>query len=113
MNIIYEGFRDSWRTAHVTKLVNGKRAHLPVRLDLYNHSPDGFEYGYGGSGPAQLALALLADVLGDDDRAVRLHQPFKWRVIARLAQEDPWRLTRLEILGHVEALEAEDAPRPA
>lgn len=24
-----------------------------------NHSPDGFEWGYGGSGPAQLALGIL------------------------------------------------------
>lgn len=33
---------------------------LDPRNDLANHSPDGFEYGYGGSGPAQLALAILA-----------------------------------------------------
>jgi hypothetical protein len=38
---------------------------LPLRLDLANHSPTGFEWGYGGSGPAQLALAICADVLGD------------------------------------------------
>ena len=29
--------------------------------ELWNHSPDGFNWGYGGSGPAQLALALLLD----------------------------------------------------
>ncbi len=34
---------------------------LGPRLDLANHSPDGFSWGYGGSGPAQLALAILAD----------------------------------------------------
>ena len=34
---------------------------LNPRLDLWNHSPTGFEWGYGGSGPAQLALAILAD----------------------------------------------------
>lgn len=28
------------------------------------HSPDGFECGYGGSGPADLALAILSDHLG-------------------------------------------------
>lgn len=32
---------------------------LNPRLDLFNHSPTGFEWGYGGSGPAQLALAIL------------------------------------------------------
>jgi hypothetical protein len=61
--------------------VNGKP--LPLRLDLWNHSPTGFEFGYGGSGPAQLALAILADCCGDE-LAVAYHQPFKWAVIARL-----------------------------
>lgn len=54
---VYEGFREVDRTVLV--LVNGEP--LDPRNDLMNHSPDGFEYGYGGSGPAQLALALLAD----------------------------------------------------
>jgi hypothetical protein len=61
--------------------VDGKP--LPLRLDLWNHSPTGFEYGYGGSGPAQLALALLADCCGDDI-AVQFHQAFKWAVVARI-----------------------------
>lgn len=42
---------------------------LPLRLDLANHSPSGFEWGYMGSGPAQLALALLADHYGIPDKA--------------------------------------------
>jgi len=56
---------------------------LPLRLDLWNHSPTGFEFGYGGSGPAQLALAILADCCGDE-LAVQYHQAFKWAVIARI-----------------------------
>ena len=46
---------------------------LDPRLDLRNHSPSGFEWGYGGSGPAQLALALAADVLGDDEAALGVY----------------------------------------
>ena len=64
--------------------VNGGTASsrpLPLRLDLWNHSPTGFEFGYGGSGPAQLALAILADCCGDE-LAVQYHQAFKWAVIA-------------------------------
>src|SRR5262245_22144387 len=38
-----------------------QRSPLPLCLELRNHSPTGFEWGYGGSGPAQLALALLVD----------------------------------------------------
>jgi hypothetical protein len=56
---------------------------LPLRLDLWNHSQTGFEFGYGGSGPAQLALAILADCCGDEI-AVTYHQAFKWAVIARI-----------------------------
>ena len=56
---------------------------LDLRLDLHNHSPTGFEWGYGGSGPAQLALALLAHMVGNDI-ALRYYQLFKWQVVARL-----------------------------
>jgi hypothetical protein len=42
----------------------GKRMKkLPLRLDLRNHSPTGFAWGYGGSGPSQLSLAILSDVV--------------------------------------------------
>jgi hypothetical protein len=34
---------------------------LALRLDLVDHSPTGFEWRFRGSGPAQLALAILAD----------------------------------------------------
>lgn len=60
---------------------DGKK--INPRLDLFNHSPSGFEWGYGGSGPAQTALAILADYIKNDDRAVMLHQKFKWDFIAR------------------------------
>jgi len=49
---------------------------------LWNHSPDGFQWGYGGSGPAQLALAILLDVTGDKQLAVAHHQEFKRDLIA-------------------------------
>lgn len=69
---------------------------LRPRNDLWNHSPDGFEWGYGGSGPAQLALALLADALGDDALAVELHQHFKSLAIAGLVGLT-WRMTEDEV----------------
>lgn len=55
---------------------------LDPRYDLRRHG-EGFEFGFAGSGPAQLSLALLADALGDDERAARLHQDFKFRQVAR------------------------------
>ena len=81
--------------------INGQP--LDPRLDLLKHSPCGFEWGYGGSGPAQLALALLADALNDDDQAVILHHEFKWMVVATLPLHS-WRLTRQEIRQSVKAL---------
>jgi hypothetical protein len=80
---------------------------LPLRLDLWNHSPTGFEWGYGGSGPAQLALALLADALGDDKKAVALHQAFKWQVVARLPARENWTLTDEEVRTIAARVEAE------
>ncbi len=41
-----------------------KRYLLPKMLELRNHSPTGFNWGYAGSGPCQLALAILADHFG-------------------------------------------------
>ncbi len=70
---------------------------LPKRLDLFNHSPDGFAWGYGGSGPAQLALAILCEHLGDDEKAVALHQPFKWALIAPMNGDMPWAIDSDEI----------------
>lgn len=37
----------------------------PLRHHV-RHSPTGFSWGYGGSGPADLARCLLIDALGDD-----------------------------------------------
>lgn len=69
---------------------------LPLRLDLVNHSPTGFEWGYGGSGPAQLALALLADATGQPEWALEHYQAFKWDVVAKL--QGDWELSQEEIL---------------
>ncbi len=58
---------------------------------VYNHSPDGFNWGYGGSGPAQLALAVCLRLTGDRDLSFVLYPDFKWRVIAGLPLDfDIW-----------------------
>jgi hypothetical protein len=87
----YEGWREGY-AALVT--VNGRR--LNPRFDLWNHSPTGFEWGYGGTGPAQLALAILADHLCDNQETINLHQRFKWNIIAELPRKR-WTLTSPEI----------------
>jgi hypothetical protein len=86
--------------------VDGKA--LDPRLDLRCHSPDGFECGYGGSGPSQLALALLADCLGDEV-ALDRHHLFKWAVVAKLP-EHRWTLTSEEIQRKLAVLNCEARP---
>ena len=45
---------------------------LPDRSQAqHNHSPDGFSWGYTGSGPSQLALALTLQLF---DEPMRYHQ---------------------------------------
>ncbi len=49
---------------------------------LRRHSPTGFAWGYGGSGPAQLALALLLDRTGDPRLSKALYQRLKAAMVA-------------------------------
>jgi hypothetical protein len=63
---------------------NGIQTNVPRRI--VNHSPDGFEWGYGGSGPADLALNILSIFLGQEE-AWRYHQDFKWAFIATMPHE--------------------------
>jgi hypothetical protein len=69
----------------------------PLNADPYPlvhivlHSPTGIEWAYGGSGPADLALSILADHFGErptdrqamfNTQAWKHHQAFKWAVVA-------------------------------
>jgi hypothetical protein len=98
----YKGIR-SYGQAFVA--VDGRP--LDPRFDLRSHSPDGFEWGYGGSGPAQLALALLVDHLGDTAQALALYHDFKFALVAGLPREE-WTLTSEQIQQVIDAL-----PSPA
>ena len=57
--------------------------HLPS-LSISNHSPDGFSWGYNGSGPAQLALAILL-LETDEETAKKNYMYFKDQVIGNPA----------------------------
>ena len=70
----------------------GESYFLEPRHDLRNHSPDGFSWGFGGSGPAQLALAMLADITQDDEFAQRHYQDWKREYVANLDIDGDWRL---------------------
>ena len=79
----------------------GDAHELAMRRELRNHSPAGFEWDYGGSGPAQLALAILADAVGAEV-AQGYFQRFKFAVVAKLDHQ-AWELTRDEVVAWVKA----------
>lgn len=80
----------------------GDRILSPRRSQkLRNHSPAGFEWGYGGSGPAQLALAILLEVT-TEEVALNLYQAFKASTVSRFPK-DSWRITEDSVLAWLAA----------
>jgi len=73
--------------------VDGKP--LPEHYEIKRFTKYGFEWTYDGDSPRQLALAILFDYLGDNNRAVALSAPYMKDVIANL--DNDWRLTGDEI----------------
>jgi len=75
-----------------------RRLQLPeLESHEVRHSPSGFEWGYYGSGPAELARAILVTAFPDDPivRRPACYQHFKQDVVAELPHE--FRLTLTEI----------------
>jgi hypothetical protein len=68
--------------------VDGKPLDPTPSQKVWNHSPDGFSWGYGGSGPAQLALALLLHAGVKERMAVELHHDLKREFVAPLPEGD-------------------------
>ena len=99
--VIYQGWRDE-EGNHV--LAN----HRSLRHVIY-HSPSGFEWGYGGSSPADLALSILAHYFKEKylttayfkkfhslpSQAWEYHQRFKWNFVA--AWKVNWTISTDEI----------------
>ncbi|MDH3335670.1 MAG: DUF6166 domain-containing protein [Rhodospirillaceae bacterium] len=81
---IYTGKREG-KVTSVT--VDG--VFLDPRTDIRELSSDGFEWGYVGSGPYQLALAMLANHFDNDSTALGNYRSFCETVVARFAS-DGW-----------------------
>ncbi len=75
---------------------------LDPRFDLKVVSRDGFEWSYEGEAPAQLALALLAEHFGDDERALAHHEAFMRGVVANFNNE--WEMSGEDIDNALDGL---------
>lgn len=60
---------------------------ISVLHRVVRHSPTGMLWGYGGSGPADLALNILLAAGLPLKKADGLYQDFKWEVVARIPYE--------------------------
>ena len=96
----------------------------PLR-HLAHHSPSGFDCGYAGSGPADLALALASDVLGEEDDVVtlrgglrvgrqawRVHHQLKLDVVACLPRDQDWLLQEPNLRARIQRALGPSMPEP-
>lgn len=84
--------RGVWRV-----FVDGDLLHPRESQRVRNHSPNGFAWGYSGSGPAQLALAIMLRECATQEEAENLYQRFKCEIIAWLEPVEEWKLYGEEI----------------
>ena len=84
--------------------VDGKP--LAERYDLETFTTEGFEWTYEGRAPLQLALALLADHLNEDQCALALAEKFMEKTITDL--DNDWELTSEDLDQALTEIKAAD-----
>lgn len=86
--------------------IGGKPLDWRSSLAVRNHSPTGPEWGYNGSGPAQLALAILL-ALTDRETAEMRYQELKDDMIARIRDAE-WSLPLRDVRQWLRAKRANE-----
>jgi hypothetical protein len=76
---------------------------LSEHYEVRRFTKFGFEWTYEGDSPRQLALAILIDYLGDNDRAIRLSEPFMKQIVGNL--DNDWQLDGDEVEAAIRAIE--------
>src|ERR1041385_6015193 len=99
----YRGKRTE-RGCEVT--VDGKP--LRMRSNLSGNATTAFDWGYAGTG--QLAVALLADLLGNDAKAKAMCEVFENAVVANLPH-DSWSMTEYALATALAPLVGVDGAR--
>lgn len=100
----YRGVRSQFGCI-VSRFADGEVivASIPWGLHVRGHSPTGLEWGYGGSGPAQCALAILLDYYGDKLYAEHGYQRFKFAFVAGI-KTSTWELSLTDLEGILKQL---------
>jgi Family of unknown function (DUF6166) len=110
MSSSVERFYCGKASGEVTVREGGATRTLEPRRGSSTDAARPFSWGRDESGAAQLAFALLADVLCDDAEARQLHQNFRHRVIANFP--DRWTITRTRILAYVRMMKYRGVQTP-
>lgn len=103
MKTSFQAFDGYWDNGNVWICEDGKPvARLNPRLDVMNKSPTGFAWGYEGSGPAQLAFAILAHIVGPHMAQKPCYfQIYKREVIGKLDQKAGFTITEQSVLDWI------------
>lgn len=83
---------------------SGIKTNVP-RMEYY-HSPTGYNFGYGGSGPADFALNCCLLLCKSKQDAHRIHQKFKMAFVA-LEQGDRLEIPLANAMAYIESLGVE------
>lgn len=113
MNRTFEGIAHPKSFSRDVLITDENRTTIILKPErsqkVKNHSPNGFNWGYAGSGPAQLALAILLEVTNDEAIALRYYQDFKFQVIAAIpSQETNWEIKVNKIITWIDAQQANE-----
>jgi hypothetical protein len=84
----------------------GEVRPLAPRNDLADQSPDGLSWGYAGSAPGQLALAMLMEVLNDWPRVRRIYHDFHMLFVRNIPRGANWTADGSDILAWALELES-------
>jgi hypothetical protein len=87
---------------HLSRWDDGSPRVSGVPRRFVVHSPGGFEWGYAGSGPADLALNILGAFIAPP-LAWELHQRYKFDVISKLSRNGPHELGPVDVANWIEA----------
>jgi len=91
----YAGARGPDGTVKVVRIRSGQQTPLKGRWRHTGIASGEFNWGYGGSGPADLARSIIADALGIDDPNPTVYQEFKRSFVASWG--DRWEISQDEI----------------